>query len=86
MDFELKKNTLNNIKLMRNFSFIDENNKKHDKRVTYSPNTEFNVEKKRSTTTFDRNGDIVRPIIVNHKYFIRRDQLHKLANFNLNVL
>ena len=31
MDFELKKNTLNNIKITRNFSITEENNKKNNK-------------------------------------------------------
>ena len=83
MDFELKKNTLNNIKITRNFSINEENNKKNNKRVSYSPNTEFHLEKKRSTTTF-KYGNIVRPIIVNNKYFIRHDQIHnKMAIYGI---
>uniref|UniRef100_A0A6C0HQX3 Uncharacterized protein n=1 Tax=viral metagenome TaxID=1070528 RepID=A0A6C0HQX3_9ZZZZ len=84
MEFELKKNTLNNIKIMRDFSYKEENNKKQSKQVHYSPETEFNIEKKKSTTTFDKYGDIVRPIIINNKYFIRHDQIrNKMAIYGI---
>ena len=84
MEFELRQNTLNNIKITRNFSIMEESNKKHNKRVSYSPTTEFHLESKKSTTTFNKYGDIVRPIIINNKYFIRHDQIYnKMATYGI---
>ena len=81
---ELKKNTLDNLKRMRDFSFIEETNKKSEKRVRYSSDTKMTLERKKSTTMIDHQGDIVRPIVINSKYYIRHDQLcNKMAIYGI---
>jgi len=44
------------------------------KKVSYSPETKFGISNKKSTTSFDMHGNIIRPIIVNDKYFFRHDK------------
>ena len=50
------------------------------KKVHYSPDTVFDKIKKRSTTSFDRYGNIIRPVIVNNIYYVRHDKLNKLSS------
>jgi hypothetical protein len=45
------------------------------KTVRYSPDTIFNKMKKKSTTSFDKYGKIIRPVIVNNIHYIRHDKL-----------
>ena len=80
---ELRQKTLNNIKITRNFSF-DEINKKTEKRVRYATDTKGTIDRKKSTTSFDYRGDIVRPIVINNKYYIRHDQIYnKMATYGI---
>ena len=72
---EFEKNTLSNIKITRNFSFEEYKKKTNEKSVSYSADTNFDKMKKKSTTSFDMFGNIVRPIIINKKYYIRHDKL-----------
>ena len=71
---EILKNTLLNIKIARNFSFEDKKKVSY-KSVRYTDDTMFDKMKKKSTTSFDMFGNVVRPIIVNDKYYIRHDKL-----------
>jgi hypothetical protein len=72
---EIEKNTLSNIKITRDFSFYEDKKKTNDKSVRYSADTNFGKMNKKSTTSFDMFGNIVRPIIINNKYYIRHDRL-----------
>ena len=72
---EIVKNTLSNIKITRNFSFYENKKKTTCKSVTYSEDTNFDKINKKSTTSFDMFGNVMRPIIVNNKYYIRHDKL-----------
>lgn len=71
---EILKNTILNIKIARDFSFEDKK-KITCKSVRYTDDTVFDKMKKKSTTSFDMFGNVVRPIIVNNKYYIRHDKL-----------
>jgi hypothetical protein len=72
---EFEKNTISNIKITRNFSFYEDKKKTNDKSVTYSADTNFDKMNKKSTTSFDIFGNVMRPIVVNKKYYIRHDKL-----------
>lgn len=47
---------------------------KFPKKVSYSPETNFDKTNKKSTTTLDMHGNVIRPIVVNNKYFFRHDK------------
>ena len=72
---EIMKNTLSNIKITRDFSFYEIKKKTTCKSVRYSEDTIFDKMNKKSTTSFDMFGNVMRPIIVNDKYYIRHDKL-----------
>lgn len=72
---EFEKNTITNIKITRNFSFYEEKKKSNEKSVSYSSDTNFDKMNKKSTTSFDMFGNIMRPIIINKKYYVRHDKL-----------
>ena len=72
---EITKNTLSNIKITRDFSFYEIKKKTTCKSVRYSEDTIFDKMNKKSTTSFDMFGNVMRPIIVNDKYYIRHDKL-----------
>ena len=72
---EITKNTLSNIKITRDFSFYEIKKKTTCKSVRYSEDTIFDKMNKKSTTSFVMFGNVMRPIIVNDKYYIRHDKL-----------
>jgi len=45
------------------------------KTVRYSSDTIFNKMRKKSTTSLDRHGNIIRPVIVNNIHYFRHDKL-----------
>jgi hypothetical protein len=45
------------------------------KTVRYSSDTIFNNVKKKSNTTTDKQGNIIRPVIVNNIHYYRHDKL-----------
>lgn len=75
----LEKNTILNIKITRDPYLMkcDITRVEKHKNVRYSPDTVFDTTRKKSTTTFDKHGKIIRPIIVNNLYYIRHDKLPK---------
>jgi hypothetical protein len=73
---DIAKNTLLNIKLTRNLSFCENKKKINNKSVKYSNDTIFDKTNRKSTTSIDMFGNIIRPIIINNKYYIRHDQLY----------
>ena len=75
---EIARNTLTNIKITRDFSFYENKKKTTCKSVRYSEDTIFDKMKKKSTTSFDIFGNVMRPIIVNNKYYIRHDKLDRM--------
>lgn len=68
-------NTILNIKLTRDLSFCENKKKVTNKSVKYSIDTNFNKMNKKSTTSIDMFGNVIRPIIINNKYYIRHDQI-----------
>jgi len=51
----------------------------YQKKVHYSPDTIFDKMKKKSTTSLDMYGRIIRPVIVNNIHYVRHDQLGKFT-------
>jgi len=72
---EILKNTLSNIKITRDFCFYENKKKITCKSVSYSDDTIFDKMNKKSTTSFDIFGNVMRPIIINNKYYVRHDKL-----------
>lgn len=82
--FTFYMNTILNIKITRDFNFCENKKKMVNKNVKYSEDTVFNKMNKKSNTSVDMFGNIIRPIIINKKYYIRHDQVSdKTATYGI---